>query len=118
MSAPTIIIRTEASNHFTYSMGYVLTRTNDRFDIVDVSHGSMCDTEDFLGDVAAAAYSVDEIIQMATRKSEPRIPDIQTTSKDLLALYDSILQHQSELLTWQPSEGAWFLDFIRMPPPH
>ncbi len=102
-------------------MGYALTRTtNNRFDIVNLEHGTMCETDDLLDD--EGAYSYDEILELATNKSDPRIPDIATDDVHLLTLYVSILKHKEAILTWNPKDHGlgWTsdcLEYINLPAP-
>lgn len=100
--------------------GYELYRVKDKFEIICVDHCSCFDTVKILEgyDEDAYEHTVDDIIRLATAKSDPRVPDVVTEDPYLIALYTSILEHKNELLTWNPTQDEESLDAIEVCNPH
>ncbi len=98
------LISTYGANDGYECTGYALYRSKDMFEIICIDHCSCYNTVDILEnyDEVDFEYTLENIISLATNKSDPRVPDIVTQDPHLLALYESILKHKDQLLTWVP----------------
>jgi hypothetical protein len=96
--------------------GYELYRAKDKFEIICVDHCSCADTIEIVESYDEDEYkhTFDDIIRLATAKSDPRVPDVATEDPHLIALYASILEHKDELLTWNPTKDEESLDNIEV----
>ncbi len=92
------------------STGYALYRSKGMFEIICIDHCSCFDTVEILEnyDEVDFEHTLENIISLATNKSDPRVPDIVTQDPHLLALYESILEHKDLLLTWLPTTDEEF----------
>ena len=97
--------------------GYELYRVKDKFEIICVDHCSCADTIEIVESYDEDEYehTVDDIIRLATSKSDLRVPDVVTENAYLIALYTSILEHKDVLLSWNPEELDERLDMIEVP---
>ena len=102
-SAIELIRTTGSDDPMYYYTGYSLYRSNGKFEIICTEHGSECNTRDIVEGYDSDddfELTLDQVIRLATNKSDPRVPDVATDNPHLLALYKSILEHKDVLQTW------------------
>jgi hypothetical protein len=76
--------------------GYALVRgENSLFNIVDIRHCS-CNQTDY-DEEDECNLTLNQVIELAVRKVEPRLPDVVTDDIHLLELYKLVLEHQTEI---------------------
>ncbi len=107
---PVQLISTYGADDDGYSTtGYALYRSKGMFEIICIDHCSCYETVEIVENYGDDFREcLENIISLATNKSDPRVPDIVTQDPHLLALYESILQHKDQLLTWVPSTNEEF----------
>lgn len=116
VSSTACIISTYGADDGYERNGYGLYRVKDKFEIICLDHCSCFDTVEILEgyDEDEYQHTVNDIIRLATAKSDPRVPDVVTEDPYLIALYTSILEHKNELLTWNPTQDKEPLDEIEV----
>ncbi len=121
-----MVLRTRNSPTLYCSFGFALIRKNKRFDIYTMDTHSMCDTEDNLNmteDDDELPYTYEDILRIAEKQCELRIPDIKTSEPLLLTLYTMILKHKDAIQTWMPPPENFnkfyeYLDFEELDDPY
>lgn len=118
-STAVCVISTYGFEDYYERNGYELYRAKDRFEIICVDHCSCADTIEIVESYDEDEYkhTVDDIIRLATAKSDPRVPDVATEDPHLIALYSSILTHKDVLLSWNPEQLDEHLDSIEVQDP-
>lgn len=119
VSTAVCIVGTYGADDSYERNGYELYRVKDKFEIICVDHCSCFDTVEVVAgyDEDEYEHTVDDIIRLATAKSDPRVPDVVTEDPHLLSLYESILKHKDVLLSWSPTDKNEYLDMIEVSDP-
>lgn len=98
---PYPVIRLDKDNYGYEVDGYILTRFEDKFHIMENYHCSCFNTDDNLSymDLREHTYTLDDIINIAENNLSYGNPLEKNEDKALKTFYDSILLHKNELLT-------------------
>ena len=94
MTEPVVVLRYNTVDNYEV-VGYMLTRIGEKYSLTSIEHCSCYSTE--YEDEESHTLSLEEVIQLAKNKSDPRVPDTKTEDDSLLGLYELILTHQEDL---------------------
>ncbi len=104
---PVQLISAIETNRKGEATGYALYRYNGMFSIICVDHWPSFNALEVLEEYEKNDFDtpLEYVITQAVNKAHPHLDDIPTHDPHLLALYDSILKHKDQLLTWLPDSS-------------